>query len=65
MSYFGVLLDDNNRKPICRFHFGKAKRYIGLFDNADKNEDRVAIDSLNDIYNLADRIKATIAFYDG
>src|SRR6202000_1005398 len=20
-SYFGILLDDNNRKPICRLHF--------------------------------------------
>lgn len=24
-SYFGVLLDDNNRKPVCRFHFGTSK----------------------------------------
>lgn len=24
-SYCAVLLDDNNRRPICRFHFGKTK----------------------------------------
>jgi hypothetical protein len=62
MSYFGVLLDDNNRKPICRLHFNRSQKYLGLFD-VHKNEERVAIDSLNDIYKCADRIKATVAFY--
>ena len=38
-SYCGVLLDDNNRKPICRLHFNRAQKYIGLFD-AEKNESR-------------------------
>ncbi|QUN07298.1 type I restriction enzyme HsdR N-terminal domain-containing protein [Shewanella yunxiaonensis] len=41
-SYFGVLLDDNNRKPLCRLHFnGKSTKYVGLFDE-DKNETVVA-----------------------
>lgn len=65
MSYFGILLDDNNRKPICRLHFNRTqRRYIGLFD-AEKNEERVAIDTLNDIYKYADRLKATVLFYLG
>ncbi len=25
-SYYGILLDANNRKPICRFHFNYADR---------------------------------------
>jgi len=29
-SYFGILLDDNNRKPICRLHFN-GKKNIFLF----------------------------------
>ena len=30
-TYFGVLLDDNNRKPICRFHFNsKTVKYLSL-----------------------------------
>jgi len=33
-SYFGILLDDNNRKPICRLHFNSSQKYIGLFDKA-------------------------------
>ena len=62
-SYFGILLDDNNRKPICRLRFNTAQRYLGLFDE-NKNEERVPIDSLDDLYKYADRIKATIGFYD-
>lgn len=35
ISYFGILLDDNNRKPICRLHFNGGKKYVETFD-ADK-----------------------------
>lgn len=52
-SYFGVLLDNNNCKPLCRLHLNTSQWYIGLFDNADKNEDRQPITSLNDIYKFA------------
>ena len=31
-SYCGILLDDTNRKPICRLFFNQAQKYIGLFD---------------------------------
>lgn len=62
-SYFGILLDDNNRKPLCRLHFGGGRRYIGLFDNPAKKEDLVRIESLEEICKHADRLKATPAFY--
>jgi len=30
-SYCGILIDDNNRKPLCRMHFkGTTKQYIGI-----------------------------------
>ncbi len=35
-SYFGILLDDNNRKPICRLHFNRSQLYVGLFDSDKK-----------------------------
>lgn len=38
-SYFAVLLDDNNRKPIARLHFNGKQKYVGLLD-ADKVETR-------------------------
>lgn len=62
-SYFGVLLDDNNRKPICRLHFNRSQKYIGLFDQ-EKNETRHPISSLDDIYTFADQLKGSIAYYE-
>lgn len=62
-SYFGVLLDNNNRKPVCRLHFNRAQKQIGIFD-ADKKEERLPVASLNDIYQYADRLKAVASSYD-
>jgi hypothetical protein len=61
-SYFGVLLDDNNRKPICRLHFNRAQKYIGIFDQ-DKNETRHPIGSVDDIYGFTEQLKGVIAYY--
>ena len=62
-SYFGVLLDDNNRKPIARIHFNASQKYIGLFDQ-QKVETRHPIDALDEIYSFADHIRQTVHFYD-
>ncbi|TBV01230.1 type I restriction endonuclease [Phytopseudomonas dryadis] len=62
-SYFGVLLDDNNRKPIARLHFNRAQKYIGIFD-ADKNETRQPIETLDDIFTHAEALKATVRSYE-
>ena len=62
-SYFGVLLDDNNRKPICRLWFNAANKYIGLI-NADKNERREPITNLTDIFKHAQALRETVAFYE-
>lgn len=62
-TYCGVLLDDNNRQPICRLWFNGSTKYLGLFDE-EKNEDRVTIEDIDDIYNHADRLKATAGYYD-
>lgn len=62
-SYFGVLLDDNNRKPICRFHYNsQSVRYLGTFD-ADKNETKHQVFAANDIYKYADVLRATVRNY--
>lgn len=63
-SYCAIFLDDTNRKPLARLHFNTSQKYVGVFD-ADKNEERIPIDSLNDIYDLAERLKATPGYYDG
>ncbi|MCY4539247.1 MAG: type I restriction endonuclease [Chloroflexi bacterium] len=61
-SYCGILLDDNNRQPICRLHFNRSTKYLGLFDG--DSEERVAIDSVDSIYNYASEIRAAVAKYD-
>jgi len=62
-SYCAILLDDNNRRPICRLHLNRSIKYLGLFDE-DKNEERVRIENLDDIFTHAGRLKATAASYD-
>jgi len=61
-SYCGVLLDDNNRKPICRLHFNRGQKYLGTFDQ-EKNETRNPIESVDDIYDFADHLRSTVAYY--
>lgn len=61
-SYFNVLLDDNNRKPICRFYFHSDPMRIGLFDE-EKEEMRISIGSLDEIYDHADHLKKTVRNY--
>ncbi len=62
-SYFGILIDDNNRKPLCRLHFNRNQKYIGLFD-LEKNETRHAIGSVDDIFSFADILRATASLYN-
>lgn len=61
-SYFGILLDNNNRKPICRLHFNGGKKYLETFD-AEKKGTRHLIESLEDIYKHAELIKMTVKNY--
>lgn len=53
-TYFGILLDDNNRKPICRLHFNGKKKYVSLFDTG--KEEKVEIQSNNQLYEFASRL---------
>lgn len=62
-TYFGILLDDNNRKPLARLWFNTSQKYIGLFDET-KKETRHPIESLDEIYQFADHLRATVKFYE-
>lgn len=62
-TYFAILLDDNNRKPICRMYFNSiTKKYISTFDE-NKKETKHEITSLNDIYNYSNELANIIKFY--
>tara|TARA_R110002012_G_scaffold201134_3_gene370106 strand:- start:17 stop:1066 length:1050 start_codon:yes stop_codon:yes gene_type:complete len=61
-SYFGILLDDNNRKPLCRLHLNGGNKYLGVFDDK-KNETREPIQSIDDIYKFEDALLKTVDNY--
>lgn len=62
-TYFAILFDDNNRKPIIRLYFNSpTNKYIVTFDK-DKKETRHNIISLDDIYQYANEIKEAAKNY--
>jgi hypothetical protein len=62
-SYFAVLLDDNNRRTICRLYLNGSKRFIGTFDD-QKKETRYEILTVDDIFNYAEILQKTVENYD-
>jgi hypothetical protein len=38
--------------------------YVSFFDE-NKKEEKVPIDKLSEIYNYAEKLKATVGYYDG
>ncbi|WP_292943235.1 MULTISPECIES: hypothetical protein [unclassified Mucilaginibacter] len=63
LSYCAILLDDNNRKPICRFYFSEKKKSISIVDS-NKSFVKTEISDLNDIYQLKKALFDTIDMYD-
>ncbi|MGY2574888.1 type I restriction endonuclease [Vibrio sp. C8] len=62
-SYFGILLDDNNRKPLCRLHFNAKQKYVGIVGE-DRKETRHPIETLDDIYKLSDILLENAARFE-
>lgn len=54
-SYFGILLDDNNRKWICRVHLMASVKYITVSDE-NKKPVRYDIETIDDIYKYSQEI---------
>jgi len=62
-SYFSILLDDNNRKTICRLYFNSAKKYLAIIDE-NKKEIKNEIHSLDDIFNFTKNLIEIVESYD-
>jgi hypothetical protein len=63
LSYCAILLDDNNRKPVCRLRFNNTQKLaVGLF-NTKKEEERFSLNNLDDLYQHAEQLKATVLTY--
>lgn len=65
-SYFAILLDDNNRKPIIRLNLnGKSVKFITTFEQGKDVGVRSDISSVVDIYKVAsNQIRQTIRQYE-
>jgi len=61
-SYFGILLDDNNRKPLCRLHLNGGKKFISLF-HENKKEIKEQIESIDEIYRFEKELLKTVENY--
>lgn len=63
-SYFSVLLDDNNRKPLCRLHFNSTNKYVEVFNNGKENGQKNLLGNLDDLYNFKNELLETVKNYD-
>lgn len=62
-SYFGILLDNNNRKPLCRLHLNGGKKYLGLIGES-KKETKVLLETIDNIYDHEEELLKTIDYYE-
>jgi len=63
LSYFAILLDDNNRKTLCRLYFNGTKKYIATL-NEERKEVRHDLISLDDIFNHSEVLLEVLANYE-
>lgn len=54
-SYFGILYKNNTRKWICRLYLNGKNKYIA-FPSENKEEEKVQINKIEDIYRYKDKI---------
>jgi hypothetical protein len=62
-TYFAILLDDNNRKPICRLYLNGNKKYLAVLDE-NKKEVKTEIKTLDDIFTFSDLLIQIVDNYD-
>lgn len=63
-SYFGILLDDNNRKPICRLYFNGVKKWaIGIWVAREEEKFDITAGSPQEIFKYKEKILASVRHY--
>jgi len=62
-SYFAILLDDNNRKTICRLYLNGSKKYFVILDD-QKKEVKNEINTLDDIFKHSETLLKIVDNYD-
>lgn len=61
VTYCNILLDNDPRRAICRFYFGTKKKAVAIQSEAATWE-KIPIDSINDIYNLRDKLRGRVSW---
>lgn len=56
-SYFTIIMDDNNRKLVCRLYLNSPTNKSIVFVGDDKKEIKYKIDTIDDIYQHTDIIR--------
>jgi predicted type IV restriction endonuclease len=64
LSYFGILLDDNIRKWICRIQLKESVKYLILPTNEKGKTIKHTIDTVNDIVNYKDDLVQSVLLYE-
>ena len=67
-SYCGILLDNNDRKPICRLRFTSSRKRIGLLGNERDSggrrlETQYQIEAVNEIADYAEQLQEVVRGY--
>lgn len=62
-SYCAILLDDNNRKPLCRLRFNNLSSLKVGFFNEKKEEYIESIQTVDDLFNFSEQLAATLSLY--
>lgn len=62
-TYFAIVLDDNNRKTLCRLYLNGNKKYFVTLDE-NKKEVKAEIKSLDDIFAFSDQLFKIAVGYD-
>jgi len=62
-SFFSILVDDTNRKLVCRLYFNNPENKQISFIGEDKKEVKYKIQTLNDIFNYSEQLNTAIGKY--
>lgn len=62
-SYCSILYENNNRKPIIRLYYNTQQKKIGLFDDVAGSEEKIPLQSLDDLFMYAPRLRTTVEKY--
>ena len=59
-SFCAVLLDDNNRKNICRLWFNSKEKQVGIID-ASGQRVRRSVGTIDDIFGLSEHLRERLS----